>query len=169
MKRIALTQGKFALVDDEDYEWLNKWVWQAWTTKRDKKVYYAIRQNYINGIEGTLFMHRAILGLKLNDGKEVDHKDHNGLNNQRHNLRVASKSANMSNYSGIRTNNTSGFTGVSWCKYKNKWRTQISLKGKITTLRYSHSKIKAAHIYDRAVIEFRDEFATTNFPRENYK
>jgi hypothetical protein len=100
MKLIPLTQGKFAMVDDADFDWLNQWNWQA---NLIKGIWYATRgirePKIARGIYGKVVrvsMHRVILDLK--DRWELgDHLDGNGLNNQRSNLRKATNSQNLRN------------------------------------------------------------------------
>ena len=130
MKQIPLTQDKFTLVDDENFEELNKY---KWTYMKG----YAIR-----GIGGrknrrTLYMHREI--IKTPEEMFTDHIDRDGLNNQKSNLRIVDKSKNMFN-SKISSRNKSGYKGVHKmvhkAKYKDKiyfyplWRVQITIKGK---------------------------------------
>lgn len=106
---IPLTQGQFAVVDAADFEFLNQWKWFAhWNSKT--KSFYAVRSGArVNGRQAAILMHRAILGCVLHDGSEVDHRDHDTLNNRRSNLRLAGKQ-NQHNQN-IRKDNTSGFKG----------------------------------------------------------
>jgi hypothetical protein len=62
MKKLKLSQGKVALVDDEDYEWLNQWKWFA---HKDCNTYYAGRSEKINGSRKQIWMHRAIMNTPL--------------------------------------------------------------------------------------------------------
>lgn len=96
MKRIPLTQDKFALVDDEDYEIISQYRWHAMKIGRR---FYA--RNAALG-----YMHRFLIG---EPGKQVDHKDMDGLNNTRANIRSVDKSANSSNKLYF---NSHGFPGV---------------------------------------------------------
>ena len=131
-KKIKLTQGKYALVDEEDFDELNKYKWHA---QKDCHTYYAKRRE--NGTK--VYMHRQILGLKQGDGKITDHINSNGLDNRRENLRVVSKAVNCRNHREY-SDNTSGHTGVSWCKLNKKWITTISVDNKMLNLGY-HSDI----------------------------
>jgi hypothetical protein len=124
MKKIPLTQNKFALVDDEDYPKIINYNWHA---ERGRKTMYAKRNTWINGKSGTFFMHRQILDLKKGDGFIVDHIDKNGLNNQRKNLRIVTHAENLKN-SGLSKRNISGIRGVSFCKQTNKWAARLSGK-----------------------------------------
>jgi hypothetical protein len=123
MKKIPLTQGKFALVDDADFEWLSQWKWHY-------EGRYAARRNYIGFINGKnkgkkVYMHKEL--LKPEGGLDVDHINRNKLDNQRENLRVLSRSKNVFNRDKLETN-TSGYTGVYWLKLKKRWRASIEVE-----------------------------------------
>ena len=92
MKELPLTQGKAALVDDADFEWLSQW---KWTAMRAKDTWYAVRKPYVGKVRLTVMMHRQIANTK--DGMHTDHRDGNGLNNQRTNLRSATPTQNQHN------------------------------------------------------------------------
>lgn len=97
MKMIKLNHEKHAIVDDEDYEWLNQYRWKA---RAGKNTYYATRKSLATdemGTGHTVFMHREILGLSLNDGKITDHKNRCGLDNRRSNLHTVLPSFNALN------------------------------------------------------------------------
>lgn len=131
MKEIQLTQGKFALVDDEDYEWLNQWKWNACSYG---KTFYVSRIDKSTGVNKKVYMHRLILGLTE---KVIlsDHKDRNGLNNQRDNLRASSRAENAMNM-GIRSGGTSGVKGVCFDKSKGKYMAHITVNYKFKFLGY---------------------------------
>ena len=158
MKRIPLTQDKFALVDDSDFEWLNQWKWCA---ARDKKTYYAIRKIPTNSHPRQIIirMHRQI----LNAPKEmlVDHRNSNGLDNQRENIRLCTFSQNSQNRCLSRS--TSGFKGVYWNKRKQKWHSRIRVESKYQNLGYHFCIVKAAKAYDEAAIKHFRDFANINF------
>lgn len=101
-------------------------------------------------------------------GMQVDHIDGNGLNNQRSNLRIATHLQNQRNRQHMNKNNSSGYRGVTWCKGAGRWMAQLSLNYKHVHLGLFDSPIDAAIAYDHAVIEHFGEFASTNFPKENY-
>ena len=138
MKKIPLTQGKFALVDDEDYERLSQWKWHA---AKDYKTYYARSRK--GGVSKTAVpMHREIIGAK--DGQIVDHIDGNGLNNQRGNLRICSNSENILNVRELQSRNSSGVSGVNWCKREEKWFARVQVSGKRAVLGYFQHLEEAA-------------------------
>ncbi len=157
--KIELTQGKYALIDDEDFDYFNNWKWYA---SKSKRTFYAKRNVYTNKKGTTIKMHREILGLTKEDKIQVDHKDGNGLNNQKSNLRIVTQNENQHN-SRKRKDNTSGYKGVSWDKRNKKWVTQIYFQDKQNFLGYFNDKIEAAKAYDKKAIELFGEFAKTNF------
>jgi len=94
MKEIKLTQGKFAIVDDADYNWLNQWKWYAKICSNGKRIYVA-RFQRINGKPTTIYMHRIITNCP--EDKEVDHINGDSLDNRRKNLRIVTRSENSNN------------------------------------------------------------------------
>jgi hypothetical protein len=125
VREIPLSQGKFALVDEGDYDRLSKHTWSA-VKRKGQSSYYA---EYRSTDGHTVAMHREVLGLTVYDGKRTDHKNRNGLDNRRSNLRVASPSINTHN-GNLRKNNSSGFRGVYWHKIHKKWGVKVGHNGK---------------------------------------
>lgn len=156
MKKIKLTQGKFTLVDDEDFEELNKW---NWSVNRIGKSWYAVGSVWNGTKKLPTLMHRFILQAPKNF--LVDHIDGNGLNNQKSNLRLCTHSNNMQN-SKKPENNTSGYKGVTWHKGRKLWQAQIMVNGKSIYLGRFVNKEDAAHAYDTAAVKYHGEFAKTN-------
>ena len=101
-------------------------------------------------------MHRLV--MKAQNGFVVDHKDFNTLNNQKNNLRLVKQFQNCSNRSGLQTNNTSGYHGISWYKANQKWRARIHFRGKEFHLGYFNSKEEASISYKENAIEIFGEF-----------
>lgn len=162
MKKIKLTQGKVALVDNEDYEFLNQYNWKAKKTRTD--IYYAdtnIGQE--NGKQTSLLIHRLILQKELekNPKLEVDHINHNGLDNQKHNLRLVTRSQNQMN-NRHRKNNSSEYRGVSFHKKSNKWQARICLNKTKIHLGLYDNEIDAADAYNKAAIELFKEYGYLN-------
>jgi hypothetical protein len=155
MKRIKLTQGKFASVSDVDYTYLNQFKWHYNHGRYNK---YAVRDD--NG--RSIWMHRVILERKghINFTK-VDHKDGDGLNNQRRNLRPATNQQNICNQIK-HLNNCSGFKGVHWDKLHGKWRAMIQFDGHKKHLGYFMSKREAAQAYNKAAKKYHGKFARLN-------
>ena len=121
MKKIPLSRGKFALVDDDDFHLLNRWKWQA---LKDGKTFYAARKETVGPrTRKIVLMHRVI--MKTPSNKIVDHKNWNGLDNRKSNLRNVSFSENRFNLSSPYKNNKSGYTGVYYLKRNKCWVTQV--------------------------------------------
>ena len=152
MKLIKLTQGKFAQVDDADFEWLNQWKWFA--AKR-KHTYYAGRI-ISKPFQDTILLHRFIMDTPK--GVEVDHVDHNGLNCQRHNMRNCKHSQNVANKI---PSGRSKYLGVFY--NGNYIRAHIQVNGNKIHLGYHATEENAARAYDKAARIHHKEFANLNF------
>jgi len=151
MKKIPLTQGEFALVDDDDYAELSKWKWFCMKNKLHPQLKYAARNFYPKGGKGVgvhIKMHRFI--LKAPRGLWVDHKDGNGLNNQKDNIRLIEKKQNNHNRK-LAKNNKSGYKGVSWNKNYKKWVARIGSERRVLGV-FDDPK-EAASVYNRAAIK----------------
>ena len=154
MKKIKLTQNKYVLVDDDDYEMLNMYKWYI---KKGGNTFYAARSIFSkDGNQKTIRMHRLLLNAPK--GIEVDHKDGNGLNNQKSNIRLATRSQNRMNRPK-QSRNTSGFKGVSWDKTHRVWMAYITLNNVQKNLGYFKSKQEAYQARRKANIEYHNEFA----------
>ncbi len=152
MKEIQLTQGKVALVDDEDYEYLNQFRWHAHKSKRT----WSVRRNIsIGHSKGTVLCMHIVL-MSPPKGFEIDHKDHNGLNNQKHNLRICTHQQNQ--WNARKQLGTSKYKGVYWHKRDQKWMCRIGFK----YLGLFISETKAALAYNKAAKEAFGEFACLN-------
>lgn len=163
VKKILLTQGKVAFVDEEDYEKLIK---NKWYTEKNKlgTIYYARRNTKIGNKRISIFMHREILGLTYSDGKLVDHKNWNGLDNRKENLRIATRNINAWNTKKLYSNNTSGFRGLSKHLRPSGWQARIRINGKTKSLGYYKNPEDAAFAYDQAALKYRGSNAILNFP-----
>ena len=155
MKRIPLTQGKFAIVDDNMFEYLNQWKWYY-------SIGYAKRDCCCPLIKQRrrLYMHRQIMSCP--QGLDIDHKNHDTLNNQRLNLRVCTRNQNCQNRDK-RENCASIYKGVSRNNRTEKWNARIILNGKKKHLGYFDNEIEAAKAYDEAAKELFGEYARLNF------
>lgn len=157
MRKIKLTQGKYAIVDDEDYERVSQYKWYA---NRIGSNIYAVRSEGGRVNRKFIFLHRFIIDAPKNS--MVDHINRNGLDCRRENLRFATKSQNMRNR-GPNANNSSGFKGVSWDGKRRKWQANITIQGKQIGLGRYETAREAAHAYDDAARKYHGEFAWTNF------
>lgn len=106
--------------DKEDYDIVSQYCWDIDSSSR-----YVKTIDKINN-EGKLYLHRLVMKCKKNDGIIIDHKDRNRVDCRKNNLRIVTEIQNAIN-KGIRTNNTSGKTGVSWNKRKEKWECYITV------------------------------------------
>lgn len=138
--------SKPMLVDEEDFELLNAFSWSldncgyARTWKSGKKI----------------AAHRFVMDFP--EGKSVDHKNHNVLDNRRGNLRICSVAENKAN-GLMHKDNNSGYKGVTWNKKLNKWYTQIFKGGKNYFIGTSMNPISCALAYRVAAKELNGEFA----------
>lgn len=152
MKKIELRCKKhphlFALVDDEDFERVNKIKWYALDSNKNGKLFYAIN----NSTGKTILLHRFILGFP--DPGTVDHTNGNGLDCRKNNLRIASRSENARNRKF--TKNKTGFIGV----YKNKHRFQASVRinGKNKSIGYFSTAKNAAKAREKFVKKLFGDF-----------
>lgn len=156
MKMVALTQGKVALVDDEDYDLLMQFKWH---TMRVPRLCYAGRLQSIfeNGRRVRrvcVLMHIAILGRK--PGYEIDHIDNDGLNNQRANLRHCTKAENSWNRR-VSVGTASGHKGVYL--EKGRWRARIYVRGRDVNLGCFGTFEEAAEARRKATVELHGAFA----------
>ncbi len=157
MKQIALTAGKTALVDDEDYDRAMTLNWHAHksVTKNHVQWYASAR------IDGkTIYLHRFLLCAP--EGMQVDHRDHDGLNNCRSNLRLCTQTQNNGNKRS--RVGVSGFRGVCFYPPCGTWQARISISNKSKTLGFRRTPEEAARLYDMAARDHFGEFATLNFP-----
>lgn len=165
MKVIKLTRGRVALVDDEDYEELSKYKWHA---IKGNSTWYATRSVYLGGgrknrITKSIIMHRQIMGAE-NSSEIIDHVDHDGLNNQKNNLRNTTYNGNNKNKSSKKTeSSTSKYLGVNFDKNRNRWRARIRVNDKEIYIGRFKCEIEAAKAYDKAARKHHGEFANPNF------
>lgn len=164
MREIPLTQGKVALVDDADYEWLNQWKWFAWKSSASK-TWYASRNERVRPGRGgyvQLTMHGQITGF---GPRKTDHKDRNGLNNQRDNLRPAEPHQQAANR-GLRSDNLSGARGLTW--FKGKWQVRIRVRGHLIFLGYFKDKARACEAYRLAAMQYFGEFCPEDIMEQSH-
>lgn len=157
MKLIPLSQGLFAKVDDEHYEWLMQWKWCA-SKNTNSDTFYAQRSDYTGEKRKTVSMHRLILGL-TDKNIHCDHVNRDGLDNQMSNLRPATRSQNLANRKSS-ANASSKYLGVARMK-KNIWGAAICKEGK-KTVKCFRTEIEAAIAYNEMAKIVHGEFARLN-------
>ncbi len=153
MIKILLTNSeKFAIIDDRDF------------SKVKDRQWCLADGNHVRSANGVpqIFLHHLIAGMPP-PGKMSDHKNTNGLDNRRRNLRFTTCSGNSCNR-GKQKNNTSGFKGVFWNKSHEKWGVSIGVRRKYTFIGYFSDPIEAAKAYDAAAKKHHGRFARPNFP-----
>jgi len=153
--------GKNAMVDDEDYPLLSRITWNI------------TDHGYAKSTNGNIYMHFLIFGLSVGPHGTIDHKDRNKLNNQKTNLRHATKQRQMMNQGKSRRVGSSIYKGVCAAGKRNKskpWMAIISKKfngvQKTYFLGYFISEVDAAKAYDSMAHELFGEFAYLNFPQD---
>ena len=142
----------------------------------DSKEWHGITDkglSYIRSCDESIGLHRLIMGLP---DCHVDHKDHNGLNNRRSNLRLANNQQNQANsrlskknttgYRGVRYAPRKGYLGINKSKGRKAWQAQIKINYKSKYLGSFSTKEEAALAYDAAALSAFGEFASLNFPRK---
>ncbi len=159
-RKIPLTQGKYAIVDPEDYERIAR---HKWFAMRSRRGLYAIRMAKAkNGRRKKIRMHRQILNVP--PGKFVDHINHNGLDNRKANLRIVTNMQNSWNKRKQKGEYSSRYKGVSWAKRIGKWHTEIYCRGKKIFIGYFDDQVTAARAYDAKAAELYGEYSSLNFP-----
>jgi len=152
-REVLLSRSLVATVDEGDYELVSSFSWHGIPAAQRIENWYARTG------EG-IYMHRLIMSAA--SGEEVDHRDHNGLNNTRGNLRLCTRQQNCANSNFPLA--ASGYIGVYWERDRRKWVAQVTVDYKtIRVGRYS-DPIEAARARDSRVREMYGEFAKLNFP-----
>ena len=166
MRKIKLTQNQYALVDDEDFDKLNCYKWCASYSKYTHSFYTVRAISIKNGEQKTILMHRIIMDAprKL----QVDHINHNTLDNRKQNLRLCTHRQNILNQKSHKVT-SSKYKGVYLNKHKYKnivykyWKAQIVINGEKIYLGYFKTENRAAKAYDKKAKELFGKFALTNF------
>lgn len=160
MKNIILSNGDMSLVDDEDFDLLNKWTWQ-------KDAYgYARRNHHVGGswrknnvVQKNVLMHRVIINCPV--GMQVDHINGNKLDNRRLNLRICTNIQNARNRAPYEKT-SSKYKGVSFHKETKKWQAYIKVDKKLKYLGLFKTEEDAAEAYNLAAKENFGEFCRLN-------
>lgn len=162
MKKIQLSKGKFAIVDDEDFEWLNQWKWH--TSGSEVSKFYAARDVYPGRtsdgkrIHKRIYMHKQIMEFPRD---EVDHINGDSLDNRKENLRITDHKHNGYNLK-LYKNNKSGYKGVQFHKHIKKWMACIRVDRKLKHLGYFTTPEEAAKAYNIASRQYHKDFGRVN-------
>jgi len=161
MKKIPLTQGRFAIVDDEDYEWISKLHWHFNDGYAVRGAYTRVvktKSGKIKGFQKTEIMHRVI--AKTPKGMETDHINGDGLDNRKENLRVCRHSQNGKNIINTKRRGVKpkGVFRVPDGKFIARIRSQYRL----INLGTFRTEQEASNAYDVAALKLHGEFAATN-------
>jgi hypothetical protein len=156
MIEIKTINGYLALIDDEDFEGLNEY---EWTGVQIHRSWYARRYEQVDGKQRPIFMHREI--MKAGKGTCVDHRNKDGMDNQKENLRFGTVA--QSQYGRrLNKNSSTGYKGVFWNTRKSKYYAQIYKSGRRTSLGAYHNPIDAAKAYNQAALLYFGEYARLN-------
>lgn len=162
MKIILSTNGFKIQVSDEDFEYLNQWNWNV--DVRNGRPHKVMRTQECD--RKIILMSHEILkrqGISFRD--DVDHKNRDPLNNQRQNVRPATKSQNQMNRS-VDCRNASGYKGVYFHRSSGQFVAQILVKRHKFYLGLFRDPVIAAKAYDKAAKQYHKEFAVLNFPED---
>lgn len=158
MKKIRLTQGKYALVDNLDYKYLCKSKWFA-EYRNNTNSYIARRKIKINnGKWKNQLMHRVIMNAPK--GIQVDHINHDTLDNRKANLRLCTQTQNSMNR--LTQSHSSKYKGVTWHKLAKKWVARIRVNKLLIPLGYFKLEKDAADAYDKVAKKYFGNYAYTN-------
>lgn len=158
MKKIQLTRGMVAIVDDEDFESLNQ---RKWFAANNRGNFCACRVMRTQFQEHKIKMCNVIMNVP--EGMVVNYKDGNRMNNRKENLRVCTKSQAQQNQKPQQRNKSSEYKGVSRLKNRGKWMAYIKVNGNDVYLGVYKQEIDAALAYDEAAEKYFGEFARPNF------
>lgn len=166
MKEISLNtrvgnkhRGKYvAFVDDEDYERINQYRWHIVFARAGGVIYAARFALTENGHGSTVYMHKEV--MRVNGKQRIDHADRNGLNCQKHNLRLCTMAQNNCNRIGRAATRKSKYKGVSVAR--NKWMTRVQVNGKIVYYKCFDFEDDAALAYNENALKYHGEFARLN-------
>ena len=162
---ILLTKGLVAIVSPEDYERLAKYKWHSARHGRSVYAQHGTGSAKRGRRRGHLvMMHREVMGVE--DDRLVDHRNHNGLDNRRSNLRIATWEENCWNKRKPIGESSSRFKGAMWDKRRSQWQVQIGHNGKKIFIGYFDDEEEAARAYDAKAKELFGEYAALNFPEK---
>jgi hypothetical protein len=161
-RRIKLTRGKYAIVDAEDFERLNRYKWHCTYYGYAKRAEYKKFEKGRRQIE--TYMHKMVCPAPK--GMIVDHINRNSLDNRKVNLRAATQKQNVWNRKFIRKTGKTRYNGIRWDKNREKWQVRLMINGRRESFGYYADEIEAAKAYDRVAKKYRGEYAFLNFPKK---
>ena len=159
-RHIPLTQGKYAIVDPEDYERFGQYRWFA---VRSRDTFYAARsaRREKDGRRKSYQMHREI--MKIAEGMVCDHINGDGLDNRKANLREATCAQNNWNRAKSRVISCSKYKGLAWDRQDRRWEVRISVNGRRIYIGRFKDQLEAAKAYDAAAVKYHGQYANVNF------
>jgi hypothetical protein len=152
MKTLTTSNGLSVLLDDLDFVWASS---RSWFARNDKTAWYIVGPHPV--LKKTVYLHREIMGFPSG---RVDHRNRNGLDCQRSNLRIATLEQSSANRAKLTRPATSKYKGIYWCKRKRRWRLEVRKK----FVGLFKNEEEAARVYDREAVKIWGEFACLNFP-----
>lgn len=166
MREITIQSQKyhnlFTIVDDEDFDWLNAVTWNVNVGQSNGRYVFRVlrppnRSGGLNGAFARLIWEHHHGPFK----QQIDHINHNGLDNRKQNLRIATVNQNAANRHKRIGDHQSCFKGVG--RNGKGWKSQIRFNGKLIYLGHFDSEKEAAQAYDKAALKLFGEFAFLNF------
>ena len=166
MKQIVLTRGQVALVDDDDFDYLSQWKWNA-HRRDDRCTYYAVRSSYEGVGRKTVRMHNVVFQRhNATQYEELDHIDRNGLNNMKSNLRACTRSENLFNRrnfgvlpKGIRLQKSTYTDKDNRTRIYTKYQARININGKSIFLGNYSNLDEAINVYTEASKKYYPNYA----------
>lgn len=164
-RRIKLTRGKYALVDPEDFERLNRYKWHCSQSNYAKR---ATRSQSGKGRKQVeIFMHKVVCPPP--EGMIADHINRNRLDNRKANLRPATWTQNAWNRSSVRKTRKTRHKGIRYYKDTKKWQVRLMINGRRVSFGCYDDEEEAAKAYDVVAKKYRGEYAVLNFPEKQAK
>ena len=159
---IKLTRGKYAIVDVEDFEQLNKYKWHCTHYSYAKR---AVSKRFDKGRRQVeVYIHKLVCPAPK--GMIVDHINRNSLDNRKVNLRAATQKQNVWNRKFIRKTGKTSYNGIRWDESREKWQVRLTINGRRKSFGYYADEIEAAKAYDRVAKKYRGEYAFLNFQKK---
>ena len=151
VKEIKISQNQISIVDDSDFEELNKYKWYALYDKKTQS-FYAVRNIKLPcGKWTVLSMHRHILGLSYGDKRQIDHENHNTLDNRKNNIKITDRRGNTANQSN-QSKHGAGIRLRTDCRMK-PYEAFTKINGKWHTIGYFATAEEAQKARNKWLIE----------------